>query len=302
MVTIEEVNDALREVIDPELGLDFVELGLIYGVDIDAAGAIKVTYTLTTPGCPIGPQVEGQIQEFVSEIEGVSSVESELVFTPPVVPGPDERRREVRARLLTRPALDPSPEKNWAGPNHSDPPKRGTACRSVAQGGRTTNRPRLGGCLLELGLGEAPCMCLVNAVLPAKVRAQPRKLFGGRLRPCPGLPLRAVRCARLARMSAAGPLAGLPRERRQQRRRQPRGRLRRAAAAPLLRPAARRRQQLRQRRIDPLDDHVDVGKRVEVGEQAVLDPPVVGHDRHGEGVPAGQEGEGEQFLELLPRM
>jgi metal-sulfur cluster biosynthetic enzyme len=86
MVTIEEVNDALREVIDPELGLDFVELGLIYGVDIDEAGAIKVTYTLTTPGCPIGPTVEGQMQEFVSEIEGVSSVESELVFTPPWSP------------------------------------------------------------------------------------------------------------------------------------------------------------------------------------------------------------------------
>lgn len=86
MVTIEEVHDALREVIDPELGLDFVELGLIYGVDIDDAGAIKVTYTLTTPGCPIGPQVEGQIREFVGEIEGVTAVDSELVFTPPWSP------------------------------------------------------------------------------------------------------------------------------------------------------------------------------------------------------------------------
>jgi len=86
MVTIEEVNDALREVIDPELGLDFVELGLIYAVDIDAAGAVKITYTLTTPGCPIGPQVEEQIREFVSEIEDVTSVESELVFTPPWSP------------------------------------------------------------------------------------------------------------------------------------------------------------------------------------------------------------------------
>jgi metal-sulfur cluster biosynthetic enzyme len=86
MVTVEEVNDALREVIDPELGLDFVELGLIYAVDIDDAGAIKVTYTLTTPGCPIGPQVEEQIQDFVGEIEGVTSVESELVFAPPWSP------------------------------------------------------------------------------------------------------------------------------------------------------------------------------------------------------------------------
>jgi metal-sulfur cluster biosynthetic enzyme len=83
MITVEEVNDALREVIDPELGLDFVELGLIYGVEIEASGAVKITYTLTTPGCPIGPQVEGQMQEFVSEIEGVTSVAPELVFTPP---------------------------------------------------------------------------------------------------------------------------------------------------------------------------------------------------------------------------
>ena len=82
MIPVEEVNDALREVIDPELGLDFVELGLIYGVEIDPDGAVKVTYTLTSPGCPIGPQVEEQIAEFVSEIEGVTSVSSELVFMP----------------------------------------------------------------------------------------------------------------------------------------------------------------------------------------------------------------------------
>ncbi len=82
MISVEEVNDALREVIDPELGLDFVELGLIYGVELEA-GAVKVTYTLTSPGCPIGPQVEEQINEFVSEIEGVTSVESQLVFSPP---------------------------------------------------------------------------------------------------------------------------------------------------------------------------------------------------------------------------
>ncbi len=105
MVTIEEVHDALREVIDPELGLDFVELGLIYGVDIDAAGAIKVTYTLTTPGCPIGPQVEGQIQEFVSEIEGVTRNRLRARVHAAVVARPDERRRQVRARVLIRTGL-----------------------------------------------------------------------------------------------------------------------------------------------------------------------------------------------------
>ena len=81
MATNEEVMDALRDVIDPELGLDFVELGLIYDVAIED-GAVKVTYTLTTPGGPIGPQVSEQIEEFVSDLEDVSSVESTLTFEP----------------------------------------------------------------------------------------------------------------------------------------------------------------------------------------------------------------------------
>jgi metal-sulfur cluster biosynthetic enzyme len=80
-----EVMDALSNVIDPELGLDFVELGLIYGVEIDD-GHVRVTFTLTTPGCPIGPQVTEQIDEFVGEVEGVKSIESEMVFTPPWSP------------------------------------------------------------------------------------------------------------------------------------------------------------------------------------------------------------------------
>jgi metal-sulfur cluster biosynthetic enzyme len=81
----EEIMDALSNVIDPELGLDFVELGLIYGVEIDD-GHVQVTFTLTTPGCPIGPQVTEQIDEFVGEVDGVKSVGSEMVFTPPWSP------------------------------------------------------------------------------------------------------------------------------------------------------------------------------------------------------------------------
>jgi metal-sulfur cluster biosynthetic enzyme len=86
MVTTDEVNDALREVIDPELGLDFVELGLIYSVEVEEPGAVKVTFTLTSPGCPIGPQVTEQIEEFVSELDGVQSVASEMTFSPPWTP------------------------------------------------------------------------------------------------------------------------------------------------------------------------------------------------------------------------
>ncbi|HEV3230447.1 MAG TPA: metal-sulfur cluster assembly factor [Solirubrobacteraceae bacterium] len=84
-VTPEEVNEALTNVIDPELGLDFVELGLIYGVEVEA-GHVHVTFTLTSPGCPIGPQVSEQIEEFVGELEGVESVDSTMVFTPPWSP------------------------------------------------------------------------------------------------------------------------------------------------------------------------------------------------------------------------
>lgn len=86
MITVEEVQEALREVIDPELGLDFMELGLVYDVSVDAAGVVKITYTLTTPGCPIGPQVEQQIHEYVGQLDGVSAVEPTLTFTPPWSP------------------------------------------------------------------------------------------------------------------------------------------------------------------------------------------------------------------------
>ncbi len=86
MVTVDEVTDALRDVIDPELGLDFVELGLIYEVEVDDAGPVRVTYTLTSPGCPIGPQVSEQIQEFVGELEGVSDVQPTMTFSPPWTP------------------------------------------------------------------------------------------------------------------------------------------------------------------------------------------------------------------------
>jgi metal-sulfur cluster biosynthetic enzyme len=86
MVTVEDVTDALRDVIDPELGLDFVELGLIYDVAVEDEGTVKVTFSLTSPGCPIGPQVSEQIEEFVGELEGVSQVQSTMTFSPPWTP------------------------------------------------------------------------------------------------------------------------------------------------------------------------------------------------------------------------
>jgi metal-sulfur cluster biosynthetic enzyme len=85
MPSVDDVEAALTNVIDPELGLDFVELGLIYGIEVEG-GDVHVTFTLTSPGCPIGPQVSEQIEEFVSNVGGVESVESSMTFSPPWTP------------------------------------------------------------------------------------------------------------------------------------------------------------------------------------------------------------------------
>ena len=84
-VTEDEVYEALEEVIDPELGLDFVSLGLVYDVEITEPD-VYVTFTLTYPGCPIGPQVSEQIKEFVGDLPGVESVHPKMVFDPPWTP------------------------------------------------------------------------------------------------------------------------------------------------------------------------------------------------------------------------
>ena len=85
MATVEDVTDALRDVIDPELGLDFVELGLIYDVEVEGP-TVRITYTLTSPGCPIGPQVSEQMEEFVSELDGVEEVHPVMTFSPQWTP------------------------------------------------------------------------------------------------------------------------------------------------------------------------------------------------------------------------
>ena len=85
MPTVDDVEEALTNVIDPELGLDFVELGLIYDIEIDD-GEVFVSFTLTSPGCPIGPQVSEQIEEFVGELEGVTGVYPKMTFTPAWTP------------------------------------------------------------------------------------------------------------------------------------------------------------------------------------------------------------------------
>jgi metal-sulfur cluster biosynthetic enzyme len=83
--TREEVIDALRVVEDPELGMDIVELGLLYDVDVEGPN-VHVDYTLTSMGCPVGPMIEQQIEAVVAEMPGVAEVEAELTWDPPWSP------------------------------------------------------------------------------------------------------------------------------------------------------------------------------------------------------------------------
>jgi metal-sulfur cluster biosynthetic enzyme len=91
-----QILEALRNVLDPELGINIVDLGLVYGVQIED-GAVHITYTLTTMGCPIGPMIEAEMKQFLSGVEGVSKVDAELVLRPPWTP--EMMSEEAKAAL-----------------------------------------------------------------------------------------------------------------------------------------------------------------------------------------------------------
>ena len=91
----DDVREALRNVIDPELGINIVDLGLIYDVDVNG-GSVTVRYTLTTMACGLGPLIESGITEVVSALP-VDEVQTELVFRPPW--SPDMMSAETKAML-----------------------------------------------------------------------------------------------------------------------------------------------------------------------------------------------------------
>ena len=85
MPTKEEVVDALRAVEDPELGMDIVELGLLYDVEVEGP-KVKVTHTLTSMGCPVGPMIQENIDQIARAMPEVEDVEVELTWDPPWSP------------------------------------------------------------------------------------------------------------------------------------------------------------------------------------------------------------------------
>jgi metal-sulfur cluster biosynthetic enzyme len=92
----DSVLEALKDVIDPELGINIVDLGLVYEVRIEG-DTVHIEYTLTTMGCPIGPLIEAQMQQLLAGFPGVQNVEAEMVLRPPWTP--EMMSEEAKAAL-----------------------------------------------------------------------------------------------------------------------------------------------------------------------------------------------------------
>lgn len=80
--TSEAIRKALRAVKDPELNLNIIDIGLVYDVESDPAGNVRVEMTLTSPGCPAGAEIIEDVKRVVGDMEAVQSVEVELVWDP----------------------------------------------------------------------------------------------------------------------------------------------------------------------------------------------------------------------------
>ena len=82
MLTPDYIKKALRAVKDPELNLNIIDLGLVYDAEVNAAGDVHVKMTLTSPGCPAGAEITADVHRVIKDLEGVNSVEVEIVWEP----------------------------------------------------------------------------------------------------------------------------------------------------------------------------------------------------------------------------
>jgi metal-sulfur cluster biosynthetic enzyme len=96
MISERQVTDALRHVYDPELGINVVDLGLIYGLSIEN-GVVHLEMTLTSPGCPLGELIEDRVQQALGGLPGVTWVDLRLVWDPPW--GPQRISKEALEAL-----------------------------------------------------------------------------------------------------------------------------------------------------------------------------------------------------------
>ncbi|MCH5586425.1 metal-sulfur cluster assembly factor [Shimazuella sp. AN120528] len=78
-----QILEQLEEVNDPELGIDIVNLGLVYDIDISESNNVKITMTLTAMGCPLAGMINGLVEDAVRKVEGVDEIEVDIVWDPP---------------------------------------------------------------------------------------------------------------------------------------------------------------------------------------------------------------------------
>lgn len=83
MVTKKDLETALCGVLDPELHINIVDLGLVYSYSIDKKGNVKIVMTLTFPGCPLGSTIQKEINEKIGSLNGVSKINLQITFDPP---------------------------------------------------------------------------------------------------------------------------------------------------------------------------------------------------------------------------
>ncbi len=93
----QDIYDAISTVIDPEVGFNLVEMGLIYDVKIEANNHVVVTMTLSTPSCPLHEMLLNWVREAVMKVDGVESVKVDLTFDPPW--NPNMASDEVKKKL-----------------------------------------------------------------------------------------------------------------------------------------------------------------------------------------------------------
>lgn len=120
-LTAELCRAALRNVIDPEIYQNIVDLGLVYGVEVTPEQAVAVTMTLTTPHCPLGPQIIENVEKELRAV-GASAVTVDIVWSPPWTP--DAMTPELKRLLGIVPDEEEEPEPELAAPPPPPPAKK----------------------------------------------------------------------------------------------------------------------------------------------------------------------------------
>jgi metal-sulfur cluster biosynthetic enzyme len=93
-----QILEALKVVKDPEIPVNVVDLGLIYGIDINPSGNVEITMTLTSVGCPVQDLIRSDAEMAVMRLDGINQVEVEFVWSPPWAPDKmsDDGKRQMR--------------------------------------------------------------------------------------------------------------------------------------------------------------------------------------------------------------